>query len=72
MKLSKTYEAALEAHNVAIRAFTVAQQAYRTRQIGDVEFLAARREMVAASKLFDIAYAEEAARNESEQVSRTA
>ena len=55
------YAAALEAHNVAFRAFDAVRTAYRTRQVGDAEFLAARAEYESASKIYDLAFEAEAA-----------
>lgn len=54
--MSKTYEAALTKANKASREFMAAQSAYRNRQIGDAEFLAAKALNDAASKEFDAAF----------------
>lgn len=40
--------------------FRAAQQAYRSRQINDAEFLAAKAKYDASEKAFDAAYAKEA------------
>jgi hypothetical protein len=58
--MTKTYEAALEASRKAAREFTAAQVAYRTRQIGDAEFLVAKAKYDESEKAFDAAYAKEA------------
>lgn len=58
--MSNEYKAAYEKSGEAIRAFKVAQVAYRTRQIGDAEFLAARKAYDAAMAEYDAAYAKEA------------
>lgn len=58
---SPAYEAAYEAHNVAIKKFNVVRDAYRARTVGDAEFLAARVEYEEATKLFDAAFAAEVA-----------
>ena len=55
--MTKTYEAALEKSREASRKFMAAQTAYRARQIGDKEFLAAKAEHDVACKEFDVAYA---------------
>ncbi len=58
---SQAYEAAYAAHNVAIAKFNAVRDAYRARTVGDAEFLAARAEYEEATKLFDAAFAAEAA-----------
>lgn len=58
---SAAYEAAYHVNNAAIAAYNKAQQAYRTMQIGDDEFIAARVVYRAAMDAFDAAYAQEAA-----------
>lgn len=55
------YEAAIAKHNEAIRAFRAIQEAYRSRTIGDAEFLAGRKAYNAATEEFDAAYAKESA-----------
>lgn len=57
--MSEEYRIAYERSGEAIRKFRVAQQAYRAREIGDREFLAARRAYDAAMAGFDAAYARE-------------
>ena len=59
MDASREYELALEKARQASRAFAVAQKAYRTRQIGDAEFLAAKKIYDASGVEFDAAYAKE-------------
>jgi hypothetical protein len=56
MKMTKEYELALEASRKASREFAEAQTAYRARNIGDAEFLAAKAKHDAACKEFDAAY----------------
>lgn len=57
--MSPEYKKALETVNEASRVFSRAQKAYRTREIGDEEFLAAKAIMAAAETAFDAAYAKE-------------
>ena len=59
--MTTQYAAALEAHNVAFRAFDVVRTAYRNRQVGDAEFLAARAKYDLATKAYDVAFDAEAA-----------
>ena len=54
---SKAYEAAIKAHNEATAKFHAVRDAYRARQVGDAEFLAARKEYRAATAQFDAAFA---------------
>lgn len=65
---SAKYEAACEAHRTAALKFNKAQVAYRTRKIGDAEFLAARAEFMDATKAFDLAFDEEQARQANAEV----
>ena len=57
--MSEEYKRAYEKSGKAIRKFHDVQKAYRAREIGDEEFLAARRAYDAAMVEYDIAYAEE-------------
>lgn len=61
---SAAYEAAYLTCNAAINAYNAAQKAYRTMQIGDDEFIAARNIYSAAMAAFDVAYDTEAANNQ--------
>lgn len=54
--MDKEYKAALDKANAASAAFRQIQQAYRSRKIGDAEFLAGRAEYDAACKEFDAAF----------------
>lgn len=54
--MTKEYAAAIEAHSAACVPFYAAQKAYRLRQIGDAEFLAARAAFNVAQSAFDVAY----------------
>lgn len=56
---SAAYEAAVQKHNAASRAFREVQEKYRARKIGDDEFLAARRVFAEATREFDVAFAKE-------------
>ena len=59
MKLTKAeYEVALEAARVASQKFGAAQKAYRSLEIGDAEFLAAKAEYDASGVAFDVARGE--------------
>jgi hypothetical protein len=60
MATSKAYQAASEAATQASKEFRAAQLAYRSLQVGDDAFLAAKAKHDAAQKLFDIAFAKEA------------
>lgn len=60
--LSSEYIEALEASRIASRTFAAAQRAYRAREIGDAEFLAARALHDAALAAFDAAYDKEQVR----------
>ena len=53
------YEIALTQSRIASAEFRKAQLAYRSRQIGDAEFLAAKALHDAACKEFDVAFAKE-------------
>lgn len=57
--MSPEYEAALATANEASVRFTKAQLAYRAREIGDAEFLAARAAYKLAEAAFDVAFAKE-------------
>jgi len=59
--MSPEYKAAYEAHNVASQAYTKVAEAYRAQEIGDAEFLAARKVYDEATAIYDAAYAKEAA-----------
>jgi hypothetical protein len=61
---SPQYEAAITAHNDALRIFTLVQTAYRAMTATDDEFLAARAAMDLADLAFDIAFAIEERRPE--------
>jgi outer membrane protein TolC len=50
------YEMALNKVREATAAFRLAQTAYRKREIGDIEFLEAKRIYDAAEREFDRAY----------------
>ncbi len=56
--MTKTYEIAYNAAMEASAKFRVAQLAYRSRQIGDAEFLAAKAAFDASTKAFDEARGE--------------
>lgn len=56
---SDAYARALEAAGVATRDFTEAQRAYRAREIGDAEYLAARLAHDEAQQAFDVAFQRE-------------
>jgi hypothetical protein len=64
--MSKEYAAALEAHNAAYAKFDAIRSEYRARKVGDAEFLAARAEYVAATAIYDEAFAAEASLAESD------
>lgn len=55
-KASPAYLAAYRASGDASRAFALAQAAYRSRRIGDAEYLAARKVHAEAQAAFDVAY----------------
>lgn len=59
--MSKEYAAALEAHDAAFHKFDAVRKAYRAREVGDAEFLAAKAEYDAATAIYDAAFAKEAA-----------
>ena len=50
------YAAATEAHNAALRAYEPVRVAYFAREIGDAEFLVARKVVSDALARFDAAY----------------
>lgn len=60
-EVSGEYAAAHAAVTAATRAFRDAEAAYRSRKIGDAEYLAARKKYEAAQITFDAAHAKEAA-----------
>jgi hypothetical protein len=60
-EMSNEYAAALEAHNVAFAKFDAIRKAYRALEVGDAEFLAAKAEYEEATKVYDAAFAKEAA-----------
>jgi hypothetical protein len=51
------YRAALDTHTEAAAIFRKAELAYRARQIGDAEILAARKAFDQATETFDAAFA---------------
>lgn len=57
--LSPEYRAALATHDAALQVYQEAVTAYRSRVIGDAEFLAARKVKLAADAAFDAAFDEE-------------
>ena len=61
METSNEYRAAIESHNVALRAFQKVRDAYRAMKVGDAEFLAARAAKEVADAAFDVAFAAVAA-----------
>jgi len=63
--MTNEYAIALADHNAASKVFTVAQNAYRARTIGDAEFVAARKAFDAATEIYDVAFAAEASIEES-------
>lgn len=56
---SHEYEAARAASSAAFRIYEMAVALYRSRAIGDAEFLAARAQLKLAEEAFDAAYAAE-------------
>jgi hypothetical protein len=56
---SPQYDAAIEAHNQAIKIFLPIQEAYRAMTATDEEFLAARAVMDLADLAFDVAFTAE-------------
>jgi hypothetical protein len=60
--MSLEYSKARDAMRAANAAFDKVTRAYRARQIGDAEYLAARRVWEAAEDVFDAAYAAEESR----------
>ena len=60
--MTKEYAAALAEHNAAQATFNAVTKAYRARQIGDDEYLAARAAYGRATKKFDEAFDREANR----------
>ncbi len=59
--VSAEYAQAFDKSRAASAEFRKAQLAYRSRQIGDAEFLAAKALHDAACKEFDVAFAKESA-----------
>ena len=59
--MTKAYEEALEESRKASREFMAVQQAYRAGETSDQTFLEAKAKHDAACKVFDAAYAKEAA-----------
>lgn len=57
--MSPEYAAALAKANAAGRVFAAVQESYRSRLIGDAEFIAGRNAYDAANAEFDIAFAAE-------------
>jgi head-tail adaptor len=57
--MSDAYTTALIASREAFAKFDAARKAYRARQIGDAEFLAAKAEYAESEKAFDIAFSAE-------------
>jgi hypothetical protein len=64
--MSNTYQVALAAHDEACKLITEARRAYRALEIGDSEFIAARKAFDAATALFDAAWNAESEREEVE------
>ena len=60
--LSAEYQAALRDHTIAADDYRQALSDYRTRRIGDAEFLAAKAKYNEATAAFDAAYAKEQAK----------
>lgn len=58
--LSADYQTALALHNRALADFNLKRIAYVKREIGDDEFIAARRAYDKANAAFDKAFAKEA------------
>lgn len=56
---SKEYQSAYEAHNLACKAFAKVTDDYRAMNIGDSEYLDARKIYDAATNVFDAAFAKE-------------
>jgi hypothetical protein len=59
--MSNEYAAALAAHNAAFAKFNAVRNAYRALKVGDAEFLAAKKEYDEVTKVYDAAFAKEAA-----------
>lgn len=55
------YAMAVAAHDDACKTYRKVQEAYHSMQIGDAEFLAARKVYDAATMVFDAAFAKESA-----------
>jgi hypothetical protein len=60
---SPEYQAAMDAHSAAVRAFEKVTKAYRERSIGDAEYLKGRDAYRKADKAFDAAWDTEAAQD---------
>jgi hypothetical protein len=56
--MTKEYAAALEAAQSASAKFRTIQAAYRSRQIGDAEYIAGRKAFEASQVAFDVARGE--------------
>lgn len=67
-----TYQAAITAHNEAIKAFHTVRDAFRARTVDADVFCAARAEYDKATAVFDAAYAVEAALPESTAIEQAA
>lgn len=59
--INREYESAIIASRASSAKYGEAQVAYRSRLIGDAEFLAARAEFISSQKEFDVAFAREEA-----------
>ncbi len=66
MTNSQEYEAAREAHSAALQAYTEVAEKYSALEVGDDEYLAARKIKDAADAAFDIAF--EAEENRPEEI----
>ncbi len=64
---SPEYAAAIEAHNVACRAYKVVRDLYFAGKVSDKDFAQARSVRDAADKVFDSAYTAEQARHSNTQ-----
>lgn len=58
--MTDEYRKALEEHNKASKTFSEVREAYRSRLIGDEEYLAARKAYKEATEAYDAAYLAEA------------
>ena len=64
--MSNEYQIALAAHNEACKLISEARRAYRALEIGDSEFIAARKAFDAATVIYDAAWDLESEREEIE------